>query len=61
MLYSEQIAHRKDAYKILIQKPEGKLLSGGPRNRLSNIKMDNKKCDVVGWIIFAARSSGNVM
>jgi hypothetical protein len=42
MLYSEQTAHWKDAYNILILKPEGKLLFGGPRNRLSNIKMDSE-------------------
>jgi hypothetical protein len=37
---------RKEAYRVLMGKPEGKIPLGRPRSRWENIKMDLQK---VGW------------
>jgi hypothetical protein len=56
------MVEKKNAYRILVGKPEGKRQLGRPRRRLvGNIKMDLREieCDGVDWIDMAQdRTSG---
>jgi hypothetical protein len=43
---------RRGAYRVLVEKPEGKRLLGGPRHRWEdNIKMDHQGvgCEGMAW------------
>ena len=45
----------RDAYRVLVGKPEGKRPLGRPRHRCDNIKMDLQEvgCEGMGWIELA--------
>jgi hypothetical protein len=51
-----RIGEKKNAYRILVGKPEGKTILGRPRRRwVNNIKMDLRKIewDGIDWIDLA--------
>ena len=51
-----RIEHYRNAYRVLLEKPEGKRPLGRPRRRWeNNIKMDLREvgCDPADWIDFA--------
>jgi hypothetical protein len=49
------MGEKKNAYRILVGKPEGKRPPGRPRRRWVDIKMDLREigCDGVDWIDLA--------
>jgi hypothetical protein len=50
------MGQRRDVYRVLVMKPEGKRPLGGPRRRWKhNINMDLEEvgCGVVNWIELA--------
>jgi hypothetical protein len=48
-----QLGEKRNAYRILVGKPEGKRSLGGPRSRwVDNNKMDLREI-VVDWIVLA--------
>jgi hypothetical protein len=52
----ERIGEKRNAYRVLVGKPEGKRPIGGPRSRwVDNIEMDLKEIgwDGVDWIELA--------
>jgi hypothetical protein len=47
--HAERMGEKKNAYRILLEKPEGKRLLGGLRRRwVDNIKMNHRK-GKMGW------------
>ena len=54
----------RNAYRVLVGKPEGKRTLEGPRRRWEdNIKMDLREvgCDTGDWISLAERTNGGLM
>jgi hypothetical protein len=58
---------KRNAYRLSVEKPEGKRLLGRPRRRLvANIKMDLKEIgwdgvEWIGWIWFRIGTSGRLL
>jgi hypothetical protein len=53
--HATRMGEMRNAYKVLVGKPEGKGPLGRPRRRWTDIKMDLRevRCEGVGWIHLA--------